>query len=604
MFGAQQRNDRSLQRALIVLAVVLAALYLWVAFLSDRFQYTSPAGQRPLLSVLGIFASCFVLHLIGLAIGLKASDQKLTTRTVVISAVGFRVILLFSAPIQEVDVYRYVWDGAVLCEGVSPFRYSPHRVVQADLREDGLTAELQRLVQLRDREPGLAEALQRVHYAEMTTIYPPVSQIFFGLADLVTPAGASCEMRVVVMKFVIVCLDLGILALLLRLLSRFQMHSAWSITYAWSPLVLKEFANSGHLDSIAVFFTVASLAASVRSSAERCDKTNSWNLGAAVFLSLGIGAKLFPVVLAPLLVLPTYKQNGWWSATRQAAWIVLLTSALLSPMAIGILHPPADARLAAEIVLEENVPPLPAFTDPAESQDLDQIPTQVLGKASRESAAEGSIQIAPVPSGLTTFLARWEMNDLLFMLVEENLRPKAAGESPWFVVTSSAFRQSVTKQAGFILSVDESRIPFLVTRWITLGVFALIAAGLAGRVIWKPGGMWKPDDLSRQKRQLEAAFLTLAWFWLLAPTQNPWYWTWAVPLISFARGKAWLALSGLVFVYYLRFWFLYHFTGIDVATSGYEGTAFFDYVVVWLEFGPWLLVLLGLAIRRRFCMAA
>ncbi|MFM9961618.1 MAG: hypothetical protein ACKV2Q_10370 [Planctomycetaceae bacterium] len=52
---------------------------------------------------------------------------------------------------------------------------------------------------------------------------------------------------------------------------------------------------------------------------------------------------------------------------------------------------------------------------------------------------------------------------------------------------------------------------------------------------------------------MEATFLIIAWYWLLLPTQNPWYLTWCLPFLPFARGRAWFALSVLAFVYYLRF---------------------------------------------------
>jgi hypothetical protein len=98
---------------------------------------------------------------------------------------------------------------------------------------------------------------------------------------------------------------------------------------------------------------------------------------------------------------------------------------------------------------------------------------------------------------------------------------------------------------------------------------------------------------------LEAAFLTLAWFWLLSPTQNPWYWIWALPLLPFARGRAWFAVSGLVFIYYLRFWLLYHWPAQGILGTRYNGPLFFDFVMTWIEFGPWLLWLGATALGRR-----
>ena len=97
------------------------------------------------------------------------------------------------------------------------------------------------------------------------------------------------------------------------------------------------------------------------------------------------------------------------------------------------------------------------------------------------------------------------------------------------------------------------------------------------------------------------ATLTVAWFWLLQPTANPWYWTWALPLLPFARNRAWFALSGLAFLYYLRFWLTYHFPDTPVLGTRYTGPTFFDYVVTWLEFAPWFA---WLALEtRRACVA-
>jgi hypothetical protein len=58
-------------------------------------------------------------------------------------------------------------------------------------------------------------------------------------------------------------------------------------------------------------------------------------------------------------------------------------------------------------------------------------------------------------------------------------------------------------------------------------------------------------------------------------------------LVPFARSRAWLVLSGLAFVYYFRFWMTAQFPSPLLGTS-YPGPQFFDYVVTWLEFAPWL----------------
>ena len=141
------------------------------------------------------------------------------------------------------------------------------------------------------------------------------------------------------------------------------------------------------------------------------------------------------------------------------------------------------------------------------------------------------------------------------------------------------------------------RVPFLLTRLLLGGVFVVLSCGLIGWATGRGSGLpISNESLSREtnetsafaRRVLEVAFLTLVWFWLLLPTQNPWYLTWAWPLIPFARCRVWLALSGLTFVYYLRFWMTARLTEPLLGTP-YSGSQFFDVIITWLEFAPWLI---------------
>jgi hypothetical protein len=77
-------------------------------------------------------------------------------------------------------------------------------------------------------------------------------------------------------------------------------------------LVVKETANSGHFDAIAVFLTSAAVlivaSALFRKTSSR---TASMGLVAAAVLGLAVGAKLYPVVLAPLFAATWIGRFGW-----------------------------------------------------------------------------------------------------------------------------------------------------------------------------------------------------------------------------------------------------------------------------------------------------
>ncbi|OYV80999.1 MAG: hypothetical protein B7Z73_18600, partial [Planctomycetia bacterium 21-64-5] len=276
---------------------------------------------------------------------------------VIAGAAIFRGLLLFSGPIEEIDLYRYLWDGAASAAGVNPFRYAPQQVLAADIADD-LPGDLAKLVALRDRSPVLAEILARVHFGELPTIYPPVGQVVFALATAMSPDAASVRTRMTIMKAWFVLFDVLTMAIVVKLLRRVGRPAAAVVIYAWCPLVIKEIANSGHLDSLAVFLTT--LAFYVGAKACFSQARRGWWGGAswaACLLGLAIGAKLYPVVLAPLLLLTVAARRGWRAAATTSFFFMAMTVLVLIPMwpsrVAPAWKPPASVEQAAEL------PPLP-----------------------------------------------------------------------------------------------------------------------------------------------------------------------------------------------------------------------------------------------------
>lgn len=534
MAESESRHSNEHQLRLLALVGGLSALiYGSISWLSWRFQFDSTTQERPILLTLGLFGILFFLYLFGIRVVRRIGDDHRCLQLVIVVSILFRATMLFSVPILEIDIYRYIWDGAVTSTGVSPFQYAPEMVKKADSSVED--EALRRLVELRDRRPSLAEVLDRIHFAELPTVYPMVSQAVFAVSDLTTPEQAGVQTRLMVMKAWLIAFDIGTLWLAIELL-RIAGHSATlAIVYGWCPLLIKEVANSGHLDAIAVFFTTLTiyvLAKHVVSAKESAAVSTRVCFATVVSFALAVGAKLYPIVLAPILVVLAFRKIGFRRSLIWGGIACLLIGVLLSPMAYRGS----------------------GGSDPSE--------------------------------GMRTFLKRWEMNDFLFLITVENLRPDAGRgeyEKPWFAVVPDSWRESLAEIAP----------PFLIARGMTLLVFLGITGWIAGKL---------RNDRHRVEDQVatlgEGVFLTLAWFWLLAPTQNPWYWTWAMPFLAFARNRAWFWVSGIVFAYYLRFWLTDHYASSAVLGSRYAGPAFFDFIVTWIEFLPWFVILLIKTIRR------
>ncbi len=547
---------------LTLLAVVSALFYGVILWLSQRFEFESPEVDRPIIAVLFWFGCAFAAYWVAIGIASRMKSSSRLVWLIIGASLVFRFVLFFSVPIQEVDIYRYLWDGVVSSQGVSPFRFTPEQVRSRD-PTTAKNAELKRLARVIEDDPEIRKALNRVHFGQLPTVYPPTSQAVFCCAALLTPDHSSLAVRIQFMKLFLLVFDLGILILVVQLLRICNLPVGLSIAYGWCPLVIKEIANSGHLDSIAVFLTTFVIYLMARNSVAPSNlsgraKTGPWLSGRLVLIALilaaAVGAKLYPIVLGPLVFFFALKQFGWKSVVLSSMLFLVATVLILWPM----LSTSGDGGKGN--------------SDPNSSvvESIFQNKAITVGKPDDPSA------------GLKTFFKFWKMNDFMFLIVLENLTP--AESSPdhrqvWFSILPEQPRKQLVNAVSRRFSVARSEAPFLLTRAITSMAFAIVALWLA----------WRAARRGNARDYCESAFLTLAWFWLLCPTQNPWYWLWALPLLPFVRSSAWYAVSGLVMVYYLRFWLGYHYADSFVLNSSYRGIEFYDLVVTWLEFGPWLI---------------
>lgn len=205
-------------------------------------------------------------------------------------AIIFRLSILFAPPYLSDDIYRYVWDGRVQAAGINPYRYIPAAPELAHLRDDAIYPRI-----------------NRKDWAH--TIYPPAAQVVFLLTTRISES-------VVWMKLTMLFFELVTIWAVVQLLTVFGRARQLVLMYAWHPLVVWEFAGSGHLDAIAIcFIALAFLAWQKRS-----------DLGAGFMLGCATLVKFFPIVLVPALL----KRARWRIAPLFAATIIAGYLAYLS----------------------------------------------------------------------------------------------------------------------------------------------------------------------------------------------------------------------------------------------------------------------------------
>ena len=545
--GCKNDDLRSLNGvALTGLAIML--LFGVVAAISAPFEF-GQSGIKPILTVVGLLMVATALSIWAIKLGISiVGGHRQLFFLILALGIGFRVVMLLTPPILEIDYYRYLWDGKVTAAGASPYQYSPQTVIDAcspPLPQVAVSPELAKLCELAIESPSNHEILSRIHFPELTTIYPPMSQLAFCASALIVSADSSVWLHVLVIRGTFVIFDLGTILLLALLLKDLNRHMAWLMAYAWNPLVIKEVANGGHLDSLAVFLMV--LAVQLVLKARRA-KSGSLALMCGLALGLAVGAKLFPAILVPAFVV-CLAGCGWRLPTQFCSAFIFTCLLILFPMFGGYW---VDGSVGTS------------------------------GPVSVGSDFEMSKQ--EDADGLTSFLSSWRMNDAIFSSIYFNLKPNdSAARDYWYVVVPDRVRQQV---AHWSISDYLGPNPaFSLTRVITLSLFAI------GYLVLLPRLMKESDQ-----GFLVGILFVLFLFLMLQPTVNPWYWLWAVPFTCFCSRWGWISVSGVLLVYYVRFHCQVSDLKFEFFQRTYWGVEIFDHIIVWIEL---LLIVLFIAVATR-----
>jgi len=211
-----------------------------------------------------------VLFALYLAAAWLAAVRVSPTRSALAVVLGFGLLfrtLMLPTPVYlSSDLYRYLWDGRVQLAGVNPYRYAP---------------AASELTHLRD-----GEIHSRINRPAARTIYPPATQWLFALAAALAP-GSIVGWRLLLLLF-----EVATVAMLLILLRRLGAPPTAVIMYAWSPLVVFEGVQAGHVEAAMISLVLLALLL----------RQTGLSVLAGAALGVAVLMKLYPAVLLP----------AWW----------------------------------------------------------------------------------------------------------------------------------------------------------------------------------------------------------------------------------------------------------------------------------------------------
>ena len=296
----------------IALSLALFACLSIVAAIDHRFGYDVDVIDMPITWLVALLMLAGAAYL--LVPGMIERHAVSTPRTtaviltwVILSGIAMRVVFLGTQPVLEDDYNRYLLDGAVTASGINPYAHTPLAIL------DGETGEAA-LERLRDEAPHI---LERLNYPGLSTVYPPLAQAAFALAHWIAPWNLDAWRAILLLVDLAVC---GILLMLLRSLARSPL---WVAVYWWNPVVVKEFHNSAHMDLLVMLPVAAALLFLVRAKP----------YATAVAAALGVGAKLWPVLLVPTLMRGGFRSRG--TVIAALAIGAALCALLLAPAVVN-----------------------------------------------------------------------------------------------------------------------------------------------------------------------------------------------------------------------------------------------------------------------------
>ncbi len=237
---------------------------LWCALGYAALALLARRPGEPDLPVFFLFVAWTSLPVFGLYLYCQGRGEAVPLGRLIFWAVVFRICGLAGGPIYEDDFYRYLWDGYHFATTGTPYGAVPEAFFSAP----GVPAIFHGI-------------LDRINYPELPTIYAPVTQVVFLLAYWLKPGS------VVALQAILILVDLVTIALLLRLAPAGNV-----MLYAWCPLVVKEVAFTAHPDGIGVCLLLVAIVLA------RTHRRRS----AAVCLGMAVGAKIFALVLVPLVL--------------------------------------------------------------------------------------------------------------------------------------------------------------------------------------------------------------------------------------------------------------------------------------------------------------
>lgn len=257
----REKHPTGFYTFLLVFALAIFGIGHWI----DRTQ------SIPLILA---FGTAFIGYLFLL-------QEKNSTQILFGLGVVVRLILLLSFPSLSDDVYRFIWDGTLLKNGIHPFEQLPAYYLEQNVN-------------------GIDQSLYtRLNSQPYFTIYPPINQFIFWISVVI--GNHNWLVSAGVIRLILLLADVGSFYFIKKLLIKYEKSEHLVFWFFLNPLVILEFTGNLHFEGLVIFFVLSGI---------YFYETNK-KIASASAIGLAIGTKLLPLIFLPFLFLKGLKNQKW-----------------------------------------------------------------------------------------------------------------------------------------------------------------------------------------------------------------------------------------------------------------------------------------------------
>ncbi len=271
--------------------------YVWIVFSQEIEEFFSKSFTS--VSKIRMFFS-------------KLSTFRFSFQTWIVFGFVLRFVMFFSDPILSEDVLRFLWDGLLIQEGISPFSVLPKDL---DLSVfDGS----KRII--------ATQLLSDMNSAKFYSVYPPLLQFFYFISAKGMLWFQNISAGILIWKSVLIVSECGVLSFLCLILKRNGLPLRRSLIYWMNPLPILEIAGNAHPEPILLFFLIGAVYFFWKWNEEQKIKDFLLHI---FFLGFGILSKITPLILLPWVGFIIWERKKFLLLFRTSFLAIVVTLAAL-----------------------------------------------------------------------------------------------------------------------------------------------------------------------------------------------------------------------------------------------------------------------------------